>query len=534
MRPTVLIFGSRSDASGIANDLVETGMAVTLAVPEEENHDLSRNPLLAVLPISECRSCTGFPGQFILQAVSNGRVTTLSTDFIVISHHTLREPNYSHYGLAPGKQIISLTDLQRELKAGTPPSPAIASAKRTAFLVGIANESTPEMTGRVMACAQRLQEEFRQQTYVFTGNLKVAAAGLEARYRKAKTAGTVFAKFTGEPPQIEKADGGEVTISFRDEVTRDRFRLSPDLTVIDETLHPSPFTRHISEVLRIHKGPDGVGPSDNVHRAAVLTNRRGIYAVGLSGWGPGNRDEIAEIDSVRLSLLKAGNDLTADAVAAAVIDTGLCVRCLTCLRICPHLAVDLATAPAINPRSCEGCGICAAECPRGAIQMPVSSDDVHLEPVAGWVKTGVSDAFTPSITAFCCSRSAMKAGELAACNRSPIPQGLRIIPVPCGGGISTNQIYEAFNRGADGILVMTCHPGNCHSEHGEEHLRKRVDHVSSRLQQMGVEMERLAVVTLASNMGGAFAEAAYAFEKQIIRLGPSRLRAGKQMLACIY
>ncbi len=103
--------------------------------------------------------------------------------------------------------------------------------KRIAFITGLAEESNPVITEEVMRCALKLQQEFNRQTYIFTGNLKVAGNGLEALYRQTKKAGTVFMKFTETIPDIHVNKDGNLTIVYVDEVIRETFKLNPDVTV---------------------------------------------------------------------------------------------------------------------------------------------------------------------------------------------------------------------------------------------------------------------------------------------------------------
>ena len=105
-----------------------------------------------------------------------------------------------------------------------------------------------------------------------------------------------------------------------------------------------------------------------------------------------------------------------------------------------------------------------------------------------------------------------------------LPSGLKIVEVPCSGGISRDHLFTAFSKGADGVLVLTCHKGNCHSESVNIYAHQRVDQLSDMLPQLGFEPGRLAYKTLASNMGTEFAETVSVFEKDLLDIGPSRLK----------
>ena len=128
--------------------------------------------------------------------------------------------------------------------------------------------------------------------------------------------------------------------------------------------------------------------------------------------------------------------------------------------------------------------------------------------------------FNPIIHAFCCSRSAHQAGKLARSLGCSLPQGLRVIEVPCAGAISTGDLLRAYQNNADGVLVLTCHIDNCHAERGNLHAHRRVDEVSGLLVQIGLEKERLLKTTLASNMGNEFSEVVNDFNDKLKEMGP--------------
>jgi coenzyme F420-reducing hydrogenase delta subunit/NAD-dependent dihydropyrimidine dehydrogenase PreA subunit len=263
-----------------------------------------------------------------------------------------------------------------------------------------------------------------------------------------------------------------------------------------------------------------------VHRAPVFTNRKGIFVAGSSRRIQSADEREADAGSAALSILSLyQNPPEGQAGKAEIQYSGHCVGCVTCFRICPFGAISLDPRVTVDPQACEGCGMCAAECPKFAIKIGLPEGEEISSRIPKIAKTAETAEFKPSITAFCCSRSAKAAGDLASCMGYKLPPGLQIVEVPCAGGIALVHLFSAFNQGADGVLVLSCHQGNCHSEDGNIYARQRVDHLSQQLSQFGFESERLAYKTLASNMGSEFAEIANAFEKSLLKLGPSRLKA---------
>jgi coenzyme F420-reducing hydrogenase delta subunit/Pyruvate/2-oxoacid:ferredoxin oxidoreductase delta subunit len=260
----------------------------------------------------------------------------------------------------------------------------------------------------------------------------------------------------------------------------------------------------------------------------VFTNRKGILVAGPARSVQSLPGQFADADNAVLSLRNIERHPADQTAAKAQIDNGKCVRCLTCYRLCPYRAIQVNTRVSIAPPACEGCGICLAECPRGAISFVDQKKTAGSGVPAAEVKRPTAESFMPSITAFCCSRSAAGAAQLAACMGKKLPHGFQMVEVPCGGSVSLSQILRAFNSNADGVMILTCHEGNCHSEVGPRYARQRVEQISEHLRSIGLEGGRLVQKTLASNMGVEFAGTLIEFEKQLLEMGPISLKAGKE------
>jgi len=528
-----LILGYSRDARQIAAELLEMDGDVIVAIPGNRDEAVLFDDLktrtktgkLEVLPVAGTVSCSGSVGCFNLTFTGPDEPLSRTVSSIVIADDVVRKPNYSPYSLAASDAVVSLSKYHEMLEFRAGQTKDLFSGKRIAFITGLAEESNPVTTADVMNCALKTQQEFEGQTYIFTGNLKVAGNGLEALYRQTKKAGTIYMKFTETIPDFKVDSDDKVSITYIDEVLGEPFKFIPDLTVIDEALESSTFSRDLSKSLEIDTGPDGFGQSENVHRATVFTNRKGIFVAGFSRGVQTQGQRQADISSAALAVLSLYKHPPESSMGKAEIHfTGHCVGCLTCFRSCPYGAISLSPKVAVNPQACEGCGICTAECPRFTIKINMPEGESTAEKIPDRLETDQTGDFKPSLIAFCCSRSAKRAGELASCMGYRLPSGLQIVEVPCAGGISRQHLFSAFSKGADGVLVLTCHKGNCHSEHGNIYAHQRVDQFSDMLPQIGFEPERLAYKTLASNMGMEFAETVNGFEKNLLALGPSRLK----------
>jgi len=325
-------------------------------------------------------------------------------------------------------------------------------------------------------------------------------------------------------PDIHQGEEGYVRIEFFDEITSKSFRLTPDMTVVDETIVPSRYISDLAKIFHIETDISGFVQSDNVHRYSVLTNRKGIMVAGPSRSIMADDDQILDAENVALAVTDLGTGRTETKAEKAQVHEGQCIRCLTCYRLCPYHAIMLNTRVTVVPNACERCGICAAHCPRGAVRIADLEPEIISELIKNGSSINIQKTIVPFIVAFCCRRSAAQARDLAICMGQKLPLGLRVVEVPCSGAVSYDHIFAALHNNADGVMVLTCHKGNCHSEHGNIYADQTVEQVKEIFSRIGFEKERILIQTLSSNMGMEFAGIADHFEKTIVKLGPSRLK----------
>ena len=134
-------------------------------------------------------------------------------------------------------------------------------------------------------------------------------------------------------------------------------------------------------------------------------------------------------------------------------------------------------------------------------------------------------AFSPDIVAFCCAQSAYQAADTAGSMRISYPENIRVIRVPCVGRVDVLHILRAFERGADGVLVLGCHDEACHHLSGNTRAKNRVQKANTLLQEIGIDGKRVEMFTLAPNQGSRFARIANEVNERIKELGPSPVKS---------
>jgi len=83
-----------------------------------------------------------------------------------------------------------------------------------------------------------------------------------------------------------------------------------------------------------------------------------------------------------------------------------------------------------------------------------------------------TNGFEPKILAFCCNWCSYTGADLAGTSRLQYPPNVRIIRVMCSGMVHPNMVIEALTKGADGVMICGCHPGDCHYLEGNLRGRK--------------------------------------------------------------
>ncbi len=134
----------------------------------------------------------------------------------------------------------------------------------------------------------------------------------------------------------------------------------------------------------------------------------------------------------------------------------------------------------------------------------------------------VNGEYKPLIVAFCCNWCFYVGADLAGNNRLAYPENVKIIKVPCSCRVNPMFILRAFQRGADGVILCGCHPGDCHYTTGNYYTRRRMSLLFSMLNFLGIEKERTRVEWVSAAEGAKFAQTMNEFTEQVMKLGENK------------
>ncbi len=73
---------------------------------------------------------------------------------------------------------------------------------------------------------------------------------------------------------------------------------------------------------------------------------------------------------------------------------------------------------------------------------------------------------------------------------------LKLIALPCSGKVDLLYLVKAFEKGADGLVLLTCPASKCHNLEGNLRALKRAEGVNSIIEETGLGKERMTVIAL--------------------------------------
>ncbi len=130
------------------------------------------------------------------------------------------------------------------------------------------------------------------------------------------------------------------------------------------------------------------------------------------------------------------------------------------------------------------------------------------------------EPWQPRVVAFCCNWCAYAGADLAGVSRRQYSPSVRIVRVMCSSRIDAGLILQCFEKGADGVMVLGCHPGDCHYISGNQREEMRVQEVWELLDLLGIGRERLVLKWISAAEGELFGSTVDSFVTLLQTKGP--------------
>jgi F420-non-reducing hydrogenase iron-sulfur subunit len=132
----------------------------------------------------------------------------------------------------------------------------------------------------------------------------------------------------------------------------------------------------------------------------------------------------------------------------------------------------------------------------------------------------MSKEWKPRIVAFFCNWCTYTAADLAGVSRLKYAANIRVIRLMCSGRVDPQFVVDALARGADGVLIGGCHPGDCHYVEGNYKMLRRFQLLKRMLKDMGIEEERVRLEWISAAEGEKVKTVINDMVQKVTALGP--------------
>ena len=136
------------------------------------------------------------------------------------------------------------------------------------------------------------------------------------------------------------------------------------------------------------------------------------------------------------------------------------------------------------------------------------------------MKNTVESTWEPKILAFLCNWCSYAGADKAGSSQTAYPPNVRVVRVMCSGRVDPQFVMKAYGEGADGVLILGCHPGDCHYKEQNYRMIQRHRLFLNLLRQMGIEEQRCRLDFVSAAEGDKFARVISEMVDTIKQLGP--------------
>jgi coenzyme F420-reducing hydrogenase delta subunit len=143
------------------------------------------------------------------------------------------------------------------------------------------------------------------------------------------------------------------------------------------------------------------------------------------------------------------------------------------------------------------------------------------------------DGVPSLVLVLACANSAALSLDQARRAGGALPPGMRLVRVPCAGRVDPQLVLDALVQGYDGVAILDCHPGACHSLEGNTWAGLRLENLRRLLAEAGLEPERVTLRHLSPVAAGQALGLLREVQAGLAELGPNPVRVEAQVRAML-
>ena len=448
-----------------------------------------------------------------------------------------------NYGYSRFPNVITSLEFERLINAGGPSGGRLIRPsdmkipKHVAFVqcVGSRSDKAGKLYCSNVCCMNTIKDSLLIKEHwpdtdicVFYVDIRAYGKGFEDLYIRARKAGVVFIR--GLPAEIvEDRKTHNLWLIGENTLQKEPYKTIADMVILSIGLEARKDSEMIQRLLKLSRNQDGFFLEAHPKLRPVDAATGGIFFAGCAESPKDIKDSVTQASAAaaRAGILMAKGKVTVEAITPITYPEK-CKACGLCVKVCPYNALILdkdSNCIEVIEAACAGCGTCAAECVFGALTQGHFTDDQIIAQI---------DAITEQeadkkIVAFCCNWCSYAGADFAGVSRMQYPPNVRIIRTMCSGRVAPKFIERAFANGVAAVLVAGCHLGDCHYINANYQTQKRVERLWKRMDQIGLNKERLQLLWASAAEGERFASKIRDMKTIVENVKPEEIEKAKKV-----
>jgi len=138
--------------------------------------------------------------------------------------------------------------------------------------------------------------------------------------------------------------------------------------------------------------------------------------------------------------------------------------------------------------------------------------------------------FEPKIIGFLCNWCSYAGADKAGGAQIAYPPNVNVVRVMCSGRVDPQFVLQAYQKGADGVLILACHAGDCHYKEGNCRAIQRHRLLLRYLGQFGIEEQRCRLDFVSAGEGEKFVKVVTETVDTLRALGPLVSKTGTSLV----